>query len=113
MQVNVHGGNIATIYKDNGITVAANPLTTDSNGRYEFYAADGRYDIIISGASIPTLQLTDISIVDILPEDLPIAPPPDTQVPTFWNNSGVISIGGSALLDPSQNVFILDQSKLG
>ena len=31
----------ATIYSDNGITQTTNPLTTDAEGEFSFYAADG------------------------------------------------------------------------
>lgn len=113
VQVNLAGTQtLATIYSDNGRTQAANPLTADSNGDYEFYAVDGRYDIVISGTTIPTLEITDILLIDMLPADLPTTPP-GTLGPTLWNNGGALSIGGSALLDESGNIFILDQSKLG
>jgi len=54
----------ATIYSDEGITPIANPLTTDSNGRFSFYVANGDYDIEISGSGIVTYKLTDVTIVD-------------------------------------------------
>jgi hypothetical protein len=42
----------ATIYSDNGITLKANPFTTSSAlaspGAYEFYAANGAYDIVFT-----------------------------------------------------------------
>lgn len=38
-------GALATIYSDDGITPIANPVSTDSNGRFAFYVADGRYDL--------------------------------------------------------------------
>jgi hypothetical protein len=52
----------STIYSDNGSTVVANPLTTDANGYFEFFAADGTYDIRVNG----TLAYTDVLIVDAL-----------------------------------------------
>ena len=52
----------STIYSDNGSTVAANPLTTDANGYFEFFVADGTYDIRVNG----TLAYTDVLIVDAL-----------------------------------------------
>lgn len=58
----------ATIYSDNGITVINQllaPITTDINGKFEFYAANGRYDVTITGATI-----TSITVPDILLEDL-------------------------------------------
>lgn len=54
-------GVTATIYSDNGVTTQANPITTDSNGRFAFYAADGRYSLTISKTGvIDTQTLTDI-----------------------------------------------------
>lgn len=61
------GGALATIYSDNGITPAANPLTTDSNGSFAFYAADGRYSLQISGNGITPLTISDISLTEELP----------------------------------------------
>lgn len=39
---------LATIYEDDGTTTKTNPLTTDSNGNYEFRVEDGAYDIRIT-----------------------------------------------------------------
>lgn len=52
----------ATIYSDNGVAPADNPLTTDANGYFEFYAADGLYDISVNGAD----AYTSVLIVDAL-----------------------------------------------
>lgn len=52
----------ATIYSDDGVTPADNPLTTDANGYFEFYAADGLYDIAVNGQNAYTAEL----IVDAL-----------------------------------------------
>lgn len=90
VQVNTHGGGAATIYSDNGVTLATNPLTTDMNGAFSFYAADGRYDLVISGANITTANINDILLVDPLPADLPTSLP--GAVGALWNNGGVISV---------------------
>jgi len=53
---------VATIFSDrNGTTAKPNPFTVDPDGRYFFYAADGRYDvkIVYPGAA-------DTFIYDIL-----------------------------------------------
>ena len=63
-------GVLATIYSDNGATTTANPLTTDSEGVFEFYAADGRYSLEISGKGIPTHTVEDISIAEELPPQI-------------------------------------------
>jgi len=88
--VNVHGGGLATIYSDNGVTVTANPLTTDTNGSFSFYAADGRYDLSVSGANIQTINLNDVLLVDALPADLSTSLPGSSG--KLWNNGGVISV---------------------
>ena len=91
VQVNLYpAGTAATIYSDNGITVAANPLTTDTNGSFSLYAADGRYQFVISGANIQTQTLNDVLIVDPLPADLPTSLPASSG--KLWNNGGVISV---------------------
>jgi hypothetical protein len=36
---------LATLYSDDGVTVAANPVSTDSDGEFSFYAADDDYKL--------------------------------------------------------------------
>lgn len=43
---------LATIYSDNSGTAQANPFTASSAGRWFFYAANGRYDVRMSGSGI-------------------------------------------------------------
>jgi len=44
---------LATIYSDNGVTTKANPFTTDIyDGRYNFYAANGAYDLTFRYQSV-------------------------------------------------------------
>lgn len=61
------GGDVATLYSDNGITPLANPVITDGNGEFSFYVADGRYSLAISGRGIQPHTITDISIAEELP----------------------------------------------
>jgi len=86
--VTAFGGGAVTIYSDNGATPRANPLTTDANGYFEFYAADGRYTIQISGASITTRTITDILLED----------PADGNAVLFstLTATGQVSLGGLA-----------------
>lgn len=53
-----------TIYSDNGSTVAANPLRTNRNGEYYFYAPDGHYSLDISGTGLQTTNKDDILLFD-------------------------------------------------
>lgn len=91
VQVNVYpAGTAATIYSDNGVTQASNPLTTDTNGAFSFYAADGHYQLVISGTNIQTTTLNDILLADQLAADLPTTLP--ATAGKLWNNGGSISV---------------------
>jgi hypothetical protein len=91
VQVNLYpSGASAAIYSDNGVTHVSNPLTTDQNGAFSFYAADGHYQLVISGANIVSATLNDIILLDIVPADLPTSLPASAGV--TWNNGGVLSV---------------------
>lgn len=60
--VRLPGGALATIYADDGVTPTANPITSDNKGYFEFYAADGTYDISVNG----TEAYTAVPVVDAL-----------------------------------------------
>jgi hypothetical protein len=91
VQVNVYpGGTPATIYSDNGVTLATNPLTTDTLGNYQYYAADGRYQEVISGSNITTTTINDVLLVDVLPADLPTSLPASSG--KLWNDGGTIAV---------------------
>lgn len=60
----------ATIYLDNNSTPLANPIVTDSNGFFAFYAVNGRYSIAISGPNIKPYQVDDILSEDLLNKTL-------------------------------------------
>lgn len=91
VQVNLWpSGAPAAIYSDNGVTPAANPLTTDTNGAFAFYAADNRYQLVISGTNISTQTVNDIELVDMLDVINTTALPASSG--KFWNNGGVISV---------------------
>lgn len=55
---------LATLYGTNNTssTPLANPLTTDVNGQYSFYAANGRYNISFSAAGTPSIN--DVQLFD-------------------------------------------------
>lgn len=43
-------GGLATLYSNNSVTVAPNPVTTNEDGEYGFYAANGTYRLTITAA---------------------------------------------------------------
>jgi hypothetical protein len=58
-------GAQATIYSDNGVTVAANPIKAGANGQFSFYAADGNYALSISGFGLVPRTVTGIILSDV------------------------------------------------
>ena len=45
---------LAALYSDDGITPLPQPLYTDENGLFSFYAADGKYTLTFSGKRVTT-----------------------------------------------------------
>lgn len=62
--VNIHGGGLATIFSDNLGTPLANPFTANSDATFSFYAANGRYDVVVSGSGVPTITISDVLLFD-------------------------------------------------
>jgi hypothetical protein len=61
-------GASASLFSDNGVTPQANPITTNNNGEFSFYAADGRYSLRVYGGNIQPQTYTDIVLLED-PED--------------------------------------------
>lgn len=56
---------LSTLYSDNSSTPLANPFTANSFGYWFFYAANGRYDVKLSGGGLPAaLTLFDVILTD-------------------------------------------------
>lgn len=55
---------LASLYSDNGTTPIANPLYSDYLGRFEFWAANGLYDVCVSGTGITPFCLENQKILD-------------------------------------------------
>lgn len=69
VQVNLAGTQTqATIYSDNGITPKSNPFTNESDGSFEFYAANGRYDLTFykTGYVFDQTDLADMLLLDLV-----------------------------------------------
>jgi hypothetical protein len=62
------GGSLATVYASDSLgSPTDNPLTTDSKGKFSFYAPNGEYTLRITNADDTTSD-TDITLID--PDDL-------------------------------------------
>ena len=57
-------GDLAVIYSDDGVTTKANPTTTDENGEFSFYAANGVYSLMISHSGIIGRTVSGILLED-------------------------------------------------
>jgi hypothetical protein len=99
------GGVTATIYSDDGVTTQANPLTTDSNGEFTFYAADGEYTLTVSGTGITSRTIGPVILHDPADEDeyMPSTDVSFTQSGSAtsvslakWAQSGVVTAGAPA-----------------
>lgn len=55
---------LATLYSDNGITTTPNPTITNSDGEYQFYAANGKYSVVISATGYTGQTITGIVLFD-------------------------------------------------
>jgi hypothetical protein len=64
--VSVHnsGGSLATIYSDDGVTQQTNPMTTNADGEYSFFAADGKYSITITATGYDTQVRSGVVLYD-------------------------------------------------
>lgn len=60
--------NLSTIYSDNIGTAKANPTTTTSDGSYDFYAANGRYDLVFRKTGY-TFVAADTAGITLFDED--------------------------------------------
>jgi hypothetical protein len=66
--VNLHGGGLASIFSDNGVTTLANPFNANANGQFTFYAANNRYDVVLSN-NAGSGPASPVTISDILLND--------------------------------------------
>lgn len=85
-------GALATIYSDDGTTlISGSAVTTNTFGRFFFFAPDGKYDLTATGSGITTYTLADIEISDVtesFSSDLGWVV--DTQTVGIWNNIRVV-----------------------
>lgn len=55
---------LATLYADNGVTLQANPVTTNTDGEYAFYAANGTYTLQITATNYATETKPGVVLFD-------------------------------------------------
>ena len=96
-------GTPATIYSDNLGTARSNPFTATSLGAWFFYGDNGRYDVQVSGAGIPSGAFTygDVNLYD--PATLP--PAAGASQTVQYNCAGLLC--GSANLSWNNSTQLL------
>lgn len=83
-------GALATLYSDSlGVTPLSNPVTTDSSGRFIFYAANGIYSAVITAPSYDSKTITGITLND-----------PD-PAPTFTGTGAYVRQTSPTLVTPN------------
>lgn len=100
-------GNLATLYSDDGVTLENNPLTTNADGEYGFYAANGTYSIVITatgyaGQTLPGVILFDPNGATI--EATSLNPDNSYAIGTTVNAGNVFRVFQNTTTKPNQNV---------
>lgn len=106
VQVQIYGTtDAATIYVDeDGAEEADNPLLTDDDGRYEYYAENGRYTEVI------TTNTDEVTNSDIVIEGPPLRASAVYDPPSLADGEGVsttVTCTGAALGDEADAAFSL------
>jgi hypothetical protein len=70
------GGGLATLYSNNGVTITPNPVTTNLDGEYGFYAANGTYSLTITATGYASDSRPGVVLFD--PADSGFVTPPFT-----------------------------------
>jgi hypothetical protein len=85
----------STLYADPaGTSSRANPVTVGSDGNFWFYAPNGRYDLIVSGANLTTTTETDIMLEDVPMSNLAeLSTASDARTNLGLGSAAVVSTG--------------------
>lgn len=94
--VYLHGTTtIATIYSDNNMTPTplANPFTATTSGQWAFYAANGHYDVLLSGGTSPNAMPATVTYSDLILFDCTVS--------GACGGATTIDIDGNPIVDPN------------
>jgi hypothetical protein len=110
------GTVLAPIFSDDGITPKPNPTITDALGRFDFFVADGRYNLQVSGAGLATTTQQNVEISDIT-ESQPSDSTWATAILNFTNQAGDPPIPPVGTMDlytkeATKHIFVRDDSGL-
>lgn len=101
---------LATLYNgsdpnDTPASTISNPITTGSNGVFGFAAANGDYDIVISGSSFGTLTYPRVNLFDGSSTSAVTAAGSSNQIQ--YNSAGALAASANFTFNPSTNKLII------
>jgi len=97
-------GGAATLYSDNGVTPKANPVTTNADGEYFFYAANGTYSAAFSSSAYISETRTGILLYD---------PADGTAVQIGYNEGGTGAVTRTVQTKLQESVSVKDFGAVG
>jgi hypothetical protein len=97
-------GGAATLYSDNGVTPKANPVTTNADGEYSFYAANGTYSAAFSSSAYVNETRTGILLYD---------PADGTAVQIGYNEGGTGAVTRTVQAKLQESVSVKDFGAAG
>ena len=99
--------DLASIFSDEGSTsISGSAITTDANGFFEFYAADGDYKIEISKTGITTQTIDDVTLSDPYVDDAT-----DTAGARTFSSVTTTGDVGIGTASPSVRLHALDSAQ--
>ena len=98
-------GSVASIFSDDGVTPKANPFALASDGVFEFYAANGRYSVLIIATGFSNETITDIILDD--PSTASGGATADDNEVVFGTGTG-IATDNTFTYDPDTGGFAAD-----
>ena len=95
--IKTEAGSNATIFSDDGVTTAANPQTTNADGEYTFFAANGKYTVQIVAEGYGSENKSDQILFD--PADMPYSAlaPAASSLTAVPGQHARVNAGGTAL----------------
>lgn len=108
VSVSIHGGGTATIYSTGSMTPLSNPFTAQTNGRWLFYAANGEYDITMTGGGLTSpVTYSDVWITNVTSGGSGGTPCVTTANSIQYNNAGAFGcMAGATTPDAGNSIDI-------
>lgn len=94
--------NASTIYSDNGSTATDNPMTSDADGEFKFWAADGVYDVTVTYEGLTDTY--EIVLLDLIRGGssanfmMGAGGTPDTNLHVWNGSAGTVSAFSNTVL---------------